>query len=213
MDTMYRNGAKDKEKALSDQKKQEKRKHASDSYQPKIRPRETHPDAVDSETRITKNLNKLNRRLVDSPATEKGTEESSVVNEDRGAKIVTRVAAAKRPIPLATIVSCVLLALVFMYMLTLYVQVEEYSLAIDTMESEIASLREEATKLEVQLENKYDLDEVERIATQEYGMVAASTLSKKYISVTDDEDLWIEAEGEQEEESSFLAGIFGREKN
>ncbi|MBR3836511.1 MAG: hypothetical protein IKJ74_00055 [Clostridia bacterium] len=213
MDTMYRNGAKENEEALSAQKKQEKRKHASDSYQPKIRPRETHPDAVDSETRITKNLNKLNRRLVDSPVSEKEIEEAHVVNEDRGAKIITRATAAKRPIPLATIVSCVLLALVFMYMLTLYVQVEEYSLAIDTMESEIASLKEEATQLEVQLENKYDLDEVERIATQEYGMVAASTLSKKYISVTDDEDLWIEAEGEQEEESSFLAGIFGKEKN
>lgn len=214
MDTMYRKKARELEEALAEKKNGKRSKHASDSFSPKVRPREAHPDPVDTEQRISKNLNKLNRRLVERPigALSRGkekTREVAAIGEDRGAKVVTRAVAIKAPAPIAIIFSCALIAVVFMYMLTLYVQIEEYSHSIDVMESEIAELKEEATQLEVQLENKYDLDEVERIATQEYGMVAASTLPKKYISVTQDKDVWQEAEPEKE--NSFLGGLF--EKN
>jgi len=72
---------------------------------------------------------------------------------------------------------------------------------------QIAVLKEEAGRLEVQLENKYDLAEVERIATQEYGMVASSSLPKKYVSVTEDGDVWQETE-QQEEKRSFFQNLF-----
>ena len=156
-------------------------------------------------------MNQLNRHLVDTPTVPavKGNkkEEFVLAEEDRGAKVVTRAAGIKAPFPIAMIVSCLLIALVFMYMLSLYVQIEEYSHSIDTMESEIARLRKEATQLEVQLENKYDLDEVERIATQDYGMVNASSLPKKYISVAKEEDVWEESEPE-EGEDNLLSQIF-----
>lgn len=206
MDTMFRKNNREAEEAVSAEKKQ-KTSHASDSYRPKVRPRETHPDTISAEQRISKNLNQLNRRLVDAPdAGEMKKEEFSLAGEDRGAKVVTRAAGIKAPFPIAMIISCILVAAVFMYMLSLYVQIEEYSHSIDVMESEIAKLREEATQLEVQLENKYDLDEVERIATQEYGMVAASSLPKKYISVATDQDVWEESVTEEEE--SFFSEFF-----
>ncbi len=212
MDAMYRKKAREAEEALSATKKQKEENHVADSFSPKVRPRETHPDAVDANKRISKNLNKLNRRLVDSPAGAviRAKDELAVAGEDRGAKVVTRSVAIKAQAPLAVIFSCVLIAAVFMYMLSLYVQIEEYSYSIDQMQSEIAQLKEEATQLEVQLENKYDLDEVERIATTEYGMVAASSLPKKYVSVTNGEDLWQEPE---QEEESFFSSVFGREGN
>ncbi len=195
MDTMYRKKAKEQEESVSVAQKQKKH-HASDNYSPKLRPRETHPDAIDPEKRISKNLNKLNRELVFTPGT-KEKQELALAEEDRGAKVVTRAAAAKKPIPYAFIATCVLIAAVFMYMLSLSIQIEEYSYSIDQMQTQITKLKEEATRLEVQLESKFDLDEVERIATQEYGMVASSTLPKKYVSVAEATDVWQQTEEEE----------------
>lgn len=203
MDTMYRKKAKEKEEALAAAKNRKKH-HAADDYSPKLRPRETHPDAIDPEKRISKNLNKLNRELIATPGT-KENKELSLAEEDRGAKVVTRSAAARTPIPLTFIFSCVLIAAVFMYMLSLSVQIEEYSYSIDQIQSEITALKEEATRLEVQLESKFDLDEVEKIATRDYGMVASSALPKKYVSVAKGEDIWQQAE---EETEGGLEGLF-----
>lgn len=203
MDAMYRRKRQKVEESADPAQARRKREQADDGYEPKVRPRETHPDSVDSKKRIRGNLNKLNKRLVDRPAADKAIEVAVPENEDRGARVVTRSIASSSPIPFSYIFSLLLVAAVFMYVVSLYVQVEEYTRSIDDMESHIAELKEEATQLEVQLESKYDLDEVERIATQEYGMVVSSTLPKKYISVSAEEDIWEEAEPEEEEQGFF----------
>ena len=203
MDTMYRKKSREAEEAISSEKKQKKEKHVADGYRSKIRPREKHPDSVDTQRRISRNLDALNRNLVEHPSTAEKEKTLVVTEEDRGAKVVTRAARVSAPIPLAFIFSLVVFAVVFMYMVSLYVQVEEYSHSIEVMESRVAELKEESTRLEVQLESKYDLDEIERIATQEYGMVVASSLSKKYVSVSDDKDVWQECEAEEEKPGIF----------
>ncbi len=209
MDAMYRKKSREAEAKSG---KKNKENHVADQYNPKIRPRETHPDSVSAEKRISKNLNQLNRRLVDHPSGKAVRQkEEMLATEDRGAKVVTMAAKVKAPVPAAIIISCAIIAVVFMYMLSLSIQIEEYSYSIDQLSSEIAELKEESTKLEVQLEGKYDLDEVERIATQDYGMVASSSLPKKYVSITENEDLWQEAEVEEEtEKKGFFASLFGK---
>ena len=207
MDAMYRRkSAKAQEQVNTSEGKREK-KHAADGYTPKVRPRETHPDSVDSKKRIKGNLKQLNKRLVDHPV---AVEEADALttaseNEDHGAKVVTTAVASATSIPAVYIFSLVLVAVVFMYVVSLSVQVEEYSRSIDDMESRIAELKEESTRLEVQLESKYDLGEVERIATQEYGMVVSTNLPKKYISISSSEDVWEEAE--QEKEANFFEKV------
>jgi hypothetical protein len=197
MDTLYR---KKEREALKEKerKEQQKQPHVADDYNPKLRPRESHPDAISAETRIAKNLNKLNRQLVETPIGEQVKGESVPFNEDRGAKVVTMASSVRAQAPLAIIFTCALVAVVFMYMLSLYIQVDEYSHSIDEMKSEIAQMKEETTKLEIRLEGKYDLNEVERMATEEFGMVAASSLPKKYISISEH----IQASAEISEEKS-----------
>lgn len=210
MDAMSRKKSRKAEEALSVSKKQEKAKHVSEGYTAKFHPREAHPDAVDSKKRISRNLKKLNKSLVERPAKEEVENLPAVAEEDRGVKVVTRKASMIAKIPFAFIFYLVVLASVFMYVVSLDVRVEEYSHSIDVMESRIVELKEEATQLEVQLESKYDLGEIERIATQEYGMVVSSSLAKKYISVSPKEDVWEESEKEQDEEGFFdqlLSGI------
>ena len=209
MDAMSRKKSRKADEALSVSKKKEKAKHVSEGYTAKIRPREAHPDATDSKKRISRNLKKLNRNLVEHPASEVENF-PAVAEEDRGVKVVTRKASMIAKIPFAFIFYLIVLASVFMYVVSLDVRVEEYSHSIDVMESRIVELKEEATQLEVQLESKYDLGEIERIATQEYGMVVSSSLAKKYISVSPKEDVWEESEKKQNEEGFFdqlLSGI------
>ncbi len=205
MDTMSRKKTREAVESLTSAKENGRENHVADDFRPKVRPRETHPDSVNAKKRISGNLHKLNRSLVEHPKEEKG---EIVRKEDNGARVETRAAAVSAPIPLAFIFSLFILVAVFMYMVSLNVQVEEYSHSIDVMESRIAELKEETTQLEVQLESKYDLDEVERIATQEYGMVLGSTLSKKYISVSSEEDVWQETE-KVEEKENFFSQIVG----
>ncbi len=199
MDRLIRKKELEAEKKLSAQSKKEEKMHVSDHYHSKLRPRENYPDDIDSKKRISTNLNKLNRDLIRNPngtLSDEKENKAAIAGEDRGIRVVTRAVAGKVQAPLSFIFSLVILVAVFMYMLSLSVQVEEYSHAIDEMDLHIAQLKEEATQLEVQLENKYDLDEVERIATREYGMVSAATLPKKYISITVQEDVWQAPENE-----------------
>ena len=133
--------------------------------------------------------------------------ETPVLSEDLGANVETRKASSRKAAPVAIILSCVLIALVFMYYLSLHVTVEEYSKSISELQSDINHLKEEATQLEVQLESRYDLDEVERIATEEYGMVSADSLPKKYVSISDGTDVLLVQPGE--EESDFHSLVTG----
>ncbi len=212
MDAMYRRKSQVAQDPADTKETRRRPHHAADDYNPKVRPRETHPDSVDTKKRIKGNLNQLNKSLVEHPTNVKEGEELSAadVSEDRGVRIKATNVAASSPIPYAYIISLILLAAVLMYVVSLFVEVQEYSRSIDEMESRIAELKEESTRLEVQLESRYDLDEVERIATQEYGMVVSSTLPKKYISVSEEEDVWKETEKTEPEESlieQIIAGV------
>lgn len=197
MDTLSRKKTEEKKKAHALQKQQAEN-HAADDYNPRIRPRETHPDPVDSETRVSRNLNKLNRELVKTPAAQK----IPAVREK------VKVTTVRKPMPVALIVSVVMITAVFIYMLSLNVQIEEYSRSISAMEGEIVELKEEATRLEVELESKYDLDEIERISTQEYGMVSADSLPKTYISVNEEGEVYETSEpANQNGVSKLISGF------
>ncbi len=197
MDTLSRKKTEEKKKAHALQKQQAEN-HAADDYNPRIRPRETHPDPVDSETRVSRNLNKLNRELVKTPAAQK----IPAVREK------VKVTTVRKPMPVALIVSVVMITAVFIYMLSLNVQIEEYSRSISAMEGEIVELKEEATRLEVELESKYDLDEIERISTQEYGMVSADSLPKTYISVNEEGEVYETSESANQNGVSKLISGF-----
>ena len=212
MDTTYRKKAREASEALAAAKADKaKQKRPATAYTSRVRPRETHPDTVDPDQRISRNLNKLNRDLVAAPVAHQDKEAITAGQEDRGVRVVTRKAAAK-PMPIAVIFACILIAAFFMYTLSLSVKIEEKKQDIDAMKTKITALKDEATKLEVQLENKYDLDEVERIATSEYGMVPASALPKKYVTISQDTTLWESAEQDENSLKAFFERLFSSEK-
>lgn len=90
----------------------------------------------------------------------------------------------RKPFPYATILAILLIVGVAMYVLSLRITLDNLTADISIMEAEIAQNREEQNALEVRLNAKYDLTEIERIAKEEYGMVNKDTLTKRYVSVS-----------------------------
>lgn len=161
----------------------EEKNHAADGYNPRLRPREAQPDPVSAETRVSRNLNQLNRSLVETPA-------AKPAGAEAGETPLVKTVSRRRPFPVALLLGVLVITGVFMYMLTLNAQIEERSHEVSELESSIAELKSEKKRLNVQLESKYNLEEIEEIATDQYGMVSADTLPKTYIKIVDDGDVY-----------------------
>ena len=101
----------------------------------------------------------------------------------------TRPDAVKKPFPYALIFSILAVMAVAMYVLSLRVTLDSLTADISRMEREIEQGVEEENALEVRLNAKYDLTEIERIAREEYGMVNKDTLPKKYVSVSGEDEI------------------------
>lgn len=129
----------------------------------------------------------LKRKAVRIPTTRA---ENSAISRRRVAgavktrlELVTEKNTAKRPFPVAAILCCVALTAMFMYMINLYIQIDDYSANISDLKGELSRVNDEIVSLDLRLQNKYDLDEIEQIAVEEYGMVRADQLPKKYVSL------------------------------
>lgn len=98
-------------------------------------------------------------------------------------EVVTEKNTARKPFPLGVILCCIAVTALFMYMISLEIRIDDYSSNISSLKGEIGQINDEITSLDLRLQSKYDLDEIERIAVEEYGMVRADTLPKKYVSL------------------------------
>ncbi len=107
-------------------------------------------------------------------------------------ELVTEKNTARRPFPIAVLLCCVALTAMFMYMISLYIQIDDYSENISSLKGEISRVNDEIVSLDLRLQNKYDLNEIERIAVEEYGMVRSDQLPKKYVSLAGDDVVDVE---------------------
>lgn len=118
-------------------------------------------------------------------------------------EMVTEKNAARKPFPLGVIFCCIAVTALFMYMISLGIQIDDHSSGISDLKGEIGRINDEITSLDLRLQNQYDLDEIERIAVEEYGMVRSDQLPKKYVSLAGDDVVEIT----KPEESSGLGNL------
>ncbi len=127
-------------------------------------------------------------------------------------EMVTEKNTARKPFPLGVILCCIAVTAMFMYMISLGIQIDDHSSNISGLKGEISQINDEITSLDLRLQNKYDLDEIERIAVEEYGMVRSDQLPKKYVSLAGDDVVEVT---KPEESSGFgnllsvFAALFG----
>lgn len=81
---------------------------------------------------------------------------------------------------------------------------------VSELESRLKTMQSEADELELKLEAKNDIREIEKIATNELGMAKEDTLQRRYISLSDGERIEILDSGEEDESSGgvLLSSIF-----
>lgn len=70
------------------------------------------------------------------------------------------------------------------------------------LEADLAALRDQAAELELELEEKNDIRVIERIATEDLGMVKEDAVQKKYISLSDGERIDIIEDDDAENEAA-----------
>lgn len=77
---------------------------------------------------------------------------------------------------------------------------------IARLENTLAGLKDQAAELELELEEKNDIRVIERIATEELGMVKEDAVQRKYVSLSDGERIDI-IEDEESDTGSAASGI------
>ena len=85
--------------------------------------------------------------------------------------------------PFSIIFMAIICSLLFLYMIFNYVQINEYTSTVSDLKADIATLAVEADELNTKLEWKNDLTLIEKIATEELGMVKIDEIPKKYVTM------------------------------
>ena len=75
---------------------------------------------------------------------------------------------------------------------------------IGDLKSQLSTLQTTAAELELKIEEKNDIRTIEKIATEELGMVKEDSVQKKYVSLSDGEHIDLIEEPEQDTTSDGL---------
>lgn len=89
----------------------------------------------------------------------------------------------KEPFPLAFVTLVGICAFMVMVLIFSFSQVHEYNSNISNLKNTQSELAEQAAKLEVLLEERDDIREIEKIAVEKIGMVSSDTVQSRFVSV------------------------------
>lgn len=108
--------------------------------------------------------------------------------------------------PVGAVVIVTICTLLLMFTVLSYVQINEYTIEVASLRGELSDLVEKRNDLEVSLEEKNDMLEIERIATEEYGMVKSDQLTKKHISLEQEDKIEV-VETEPSEDMTVVSSV------
>ena len=113
----------------------------------------------------------------------------------------------RKPFPIAFIFTALMCSLLFMYMIYNIVRINEYTIDIAKLKSRLSELTAQQNELTLKLDKKNDLVEIERIATQEYGMVKRDKVAKQYVNVGDGDVIEVETSDESDTVADGLSSL------
>jgi|GEM_PF-2179206 len=117
----------------------------------------------------------------------------TVKEEKESAKSVqkthTKGGGKKQAFPFGTVLIVITLTLLFMMLVSNYVQLNEYAKEAEKLNDALEELKIEEKKLSSDLENKVDKIAAEKYASGELGLVGSSEIEKKYVEISEDEKI------------------------
>lgn len=112
--------------------------------------------------------------------------------------------------PIVTYVFFILAIIIIMaYVVHLCVEVSELNAEISNCKNTLVELKGKQNDLEFQKDKLYNLEEIERIAREEYGMVSSDRLPKEYITSEDGDSIQLMDTGEEKSAAGVLMSGFG----
>lgn len=121
-------------------------------------------------------------------------------------KVRTVRAKSRKPFPISAVVMVTICTLLLMFMVVSYVQINEYTIEVASLRGELTDLIGERKDLTLALEEKNDMLEIEKYATENLGMVKSDQLTKKHISL-DQEDKIEVVEAEPTEDMTVVSSV------
>ena len=173
----------------------------SKGYVPSAKPRRVNGGQDVTGARHTeRNKERLNSTLSKAPAVDEYIDEPVEILKEKPSAF-----------PLFAYIGITLVIVVAMaYVVHLCVEISEWNTRISGYKSTIVELEGEQKDLEYEKGRLYDLEEIERIAREEYGMVSADSLPKEYITSEDGDSIQIMETGEEKSAAGVLMSGFGR---
>lgn len=98
-------------------------------------------------------------------------------------KVHTVIDTTKKAFPLTTILLSVICTILMLFMIINYVKINEYTIVVSKLKSEISDLADEKKTLSAELDKKNDLELIEDIAKNELGMVKLEEIDKRYVAI------------------------------
>ncbi len=89
------------------------------------------------------------------------------------------------------------ITVMIMFLVTQISDVYKISNEIAQLENKLSTMQTEADELELKLDEKNDIREIERIATDELGMAKEDTMQRRYITISDGERIEVIDNGEE----------------
>ena len=188
-------------------------------YERQVKPRDINRgrDRV-PQNHTTANKARLNTALAKTPVQAKATgtanKKENVQAIKRKQKKVTvgqmelRKESAKTPFPIPYIFCIIILTVIFLYVIHLYIEIDDLNSEITDYNNMLVEMKSEETELEIKKNNMYDLEEIERIAREEYGMVNRDQLPKEYITPDSKDDIEIiDAQSEELAPGALMSGF------
>lgn len=193
---------------------------AEKGYERQARPREVNGGRDRLPQDYTKkNKVRLNESLANKPAQ---AHENSVKMSQPKKKVLKKRAPVqvkiaefrtekpKTPFPVSTILCLIAITVISLYVIHLYIELDEIDASITDYNNQIAEMKNQERVLQTQKASKYDLEEIEKIAKEKYGMVDRDQVSKEYITPDAEDSIEImENEIDDETPGALLSGFAG----
>jgi len=154
----------------------------AEGYVPPTKPRRVNGGVEEASASHTdKNKKRLNQTLSEAPAPARRTVKKKATAQRTLPFRAEREKAAS-PFPVSYIFFILILTAIMVYVVHLYIEISELDATLSEYNNTLVELKSEQNDLKFEKNRLYDLEEIERIAREEYGMVNADQLPKEYIT-------------------------------
>lgn len=155
------------------------------------------------------NKERLNSSFAKTPVQAKrATDEEKKRERRASARTEVRKESAKTPFPIPYIFCIVLLTAIFLYVIHLYIEIDDLGDELTDYNNMLVEMKKEEEDLKIKKDHMYDLEEIERIAREEYGMVNRDQLPKEYITPDSKDDIEIiDMQSEEVAPGALMSGF------